>query len=62
MELVEALGTISDKDHRSYVKIETLHGKNLTKIHKALIDFCMTLTKYITIIFCIISVVVNNED
>ena len=42
MELVEALGTISDKDQRSYIKIETLCGKNLTEIYRALSDPCMT--------------------
>ena len=40
MELVEASGTISDKDQRFYIKIETLRGKNPTEIHRALIDVC----------------------
>ena len=40
MELVEASGTISDKHQRSYIKIKTLCGKNLTEIHRALNEVC----------------------
>ena len=40
MELIEASGTISDKDQWFYIKIETLRGKNPTEIHRGLIDVC----------------------
>ena len=46
MKLVEASGTISNKYQRFYIKIETLHGKNPTEIHRVLIDPCKTLIKY----------------
>ena len=43
MKLIEALGIIADKNQRSYLKIETLRGKNQTEIHRALSDPHMTL-------------------
>ena len=43
MELVEASATISGKDQMSYIKIETLRGKNPKEIHRALSDPRMTL-------------------
>ena len=33
-------GTVTISDQRSYIKIETLHGKNPTEIHGALSEFC----------------------
>ena len=68
MELVEVSGTISDKDQTSYIKIETLRGKNQTEIHRALSDPRMTLECprkiyiHISKTFCILSVADNNED
>ena len=43
MKLVEASGTISNKYQKCYIKIETLHGKNPTEIHRVLIDPRKTL-------------------
>ena len=40
MELIEASGTISDKDQWFYIKIKTLRGTNPTEIHRGLIDVC----------------------
>jgi len=34
------LGTVTVEDQRSYVKIETLRGKNPTEIHSALRGVC----------------------
>jgi hypothetical protein len=34
------LGTVTVEDQRSYIKTETLHGKNPTKIHSALHNVC----------------------
>ena len=34
------LGTMTVEDYRSYIKIETLRGKNLTEIHSALREVC----------------------
>ena len=33
-------GNVTISDQRSYIKIETLHGKNPTEIHGALSDVC----------------------
>jgi len=35
-----ALGTVTVEDQKSYIKIETLRGKNPTEIHSALCEFC----------------------
>jgi hypothetical protein len=35
-----ALGTVTVKDQRSYIKIETLRGKIPTEIHSALREVC----------------------
>jgi hypothetical protein len=35
-----ALGTVTVDDQRSYIKIETLHDKNPTKIRTALLEVC----------------------
>jgi len=35
-----ASGTVTVEDQRSYIKIETLHGKNPTEIHSALCEVC----------------------
>jgi hypothetical protein len=32
--------TVTVEDQRSYIKIETLHGKNPTEIHSALREVC----------------------
>ena len=32
--------TVTISDQRSYIKIETLHSKNSTKIHSALSEVC----------------------
>ena len=42
--------TVSDQ--RSYIKIETLHGKNPTEIHGALSDVCGEFTVDHTTISC----------
>jgi hypothetical protein len=34
------LGTVTIEDQRSYVKIETLRGKNPTEIHSVLLEVC----------------------
>ena len=33
-----AMGTVTVEDQRTYIKIETLRGKNLTEIHSALCE------------------------
>ena len=35
-----ASGTVTVEDQRSYIKIETLCGKNTTEIHNALREVC----------------------
>ena len=35
-----ALGTVTVEDQKSYIKIETLHGKKPTEIHSALREVC----------------------
>jgi len=40
MASASALGTMMVEDQRSYIKIETLHGKNPTEIHSALREVC----------------------
>lgn len=40
MESAGASGTMSVKDHRSYIKNETLHAKNLTEIYNTLSEVC----------------------
>ena len=35
-----ASGTVTVEDQRSYIKIETLRGKNPTEIHSALREVC----------------------
>ena len=37
-------GTVTVEDQRSYIKIETLRGKNPTEIHRALSEVCGELT------------------
>ena len=37
-------GTVTISDQRSYIKIETLRGKNLTEIHCALSEVCGEFT------------------
>ena len=37
-------GTVTISDQRSYIKIETLHGKNPPKIHGALSEVCDEFT------------------
>ena len=37
-------GTVTISDHRSYNKIETLRGKNSTKIYRALSEVCGEFT------------------
>ena len=44
MELVGVLGTVTISDQRSYIKIETLLGKNPTEIHGALSEVCDAFT------------------
>jgi len=39
-----ALGTVMVEDQRSYIKIETLRGKNPTEIHTALHEVCSEQT------------------
>ena len=36
--------TVTISDQRSYIKIETLHGKNPTEIHGALSEVCGEFT------------------
>ena len=36
--------TVTISDQRSYIKIETLHGKNPTEIHSALNEVCGDIT------------------
>ena len=38
-------GTVTLSDQRSYIKIETFHGKNLTEIHSALSEVCGEFTE-----------------
>jgi hypothetical protein len=40
MASADASGTVTVDDQRSYIKIKTLRGKNLTEIHIALCDVC----------------------
>jgi len=40
MASASASGTVAVEYQRSYVKIETLRGKNLTEIHSALHEVC----------------------
>ena len=40
MEEETAWSQISCSDQRSYIKIETLRGKNPTEIHNALYEVC----------------------
>ena len=37
-------GTVTISDQRSYIKIETLRGKNRTEIHSALCEVCGEFT------------------
>ena len=37
-------GTVTISDQRSYIKIETLHGKNPTEIHGAFSEVCGEFT------------------
>jgi len=39
-----ASGTVMVEDQRSYIKIETLRGKNPTEIHNALHEVCVKQT------------------
>jgi hypothetical protein len=39
-----ALSTVAVEDQRSYIKIETLRGKNPTEIHSALCEVCSEQT------------------
>ena len=52
MQLVEASSTISDKDQKCYIKIETLLGKNPTEVHRALIEVSGELTVDRCTVFC----------
>nr|XP_033789010.1 zinc finger protein 706 isoform X2 [Geotrypetes seraphini] len=40
MEAAGISGSVSVDDQRSFIKIETLRGKNLTEIHSALREVC----------------------
>lgn len=44
MEPAPVSGTVTVEDQRSYIKIETLRGKNPTEIHSALSEVCGELT------------------
>lgn len=44
MEPAPVSGTVTVEDQRSYIKIETLRGKNPTEIHNALSEVCGALT------------------
>ena len=44
MEPAGVSGTVTISDQRSYVKIETLFGKNPTEIHSALSEVCGEFT------------------
>ena len=44
MEPAGELGTVTTLDQRSYIKIETLHGKNPTEIHGTLSEVCGEFT------------------
>ncbi|PSN38055.1 hypothetical protein C0J52_16690 [Blattella germanica] len=44
MDPAGVLGTVTVEDQRSYIKIETLRGKNPTEIHRALSEVCGELT------------------
>ena len=44
MECAGVSGTVTISNQRSYIKIETLHGKNLTEIHGALSEVCGEFT------------------
>ena len=44
MEPARVSGTATISEQRSYIKIETLRGKNLTEIHGALSDVCGEFT------------------
>ena len=41
MEPTGVSGTVTT-DQRSYIKIKTLHGKNLTEIHSSLSEFVVS--------------------
>ena len=44
MEPAIVLGTVTISDQRSYIKIETLRGKNPKEIHGALSEVCCEFT------------------
>ena len=44
MESGGVSGTVTISDQRSYIKIETLRGKNPTEIHGALCEVCGEFT------------------
>ena len=44
-------GTVTISDQRSYIKIETLHGKNPTEINSALREVCGEFTMYFSKVF-----------
>ena len=44
MEPAGVLVSVTISDQRSYIKIETLRGKNLTEIHSALSKVCGEFT------------------
>jgi len=40
MAAVRVSGTVTNDDHRAYIKIETLRGKTPTEIHSSLMEVC----------------------
>ena len=52
MEPAGVSGTVSISDQSSYIKIETLLGKNSTEIHGALSDVCGEFTVDCSTVSC----------